>query len=393
MFFSSRKKSNTCAPTPAPTVNPNVPYSVYAVGEKCSEGTAIEPASQDQNIQTPDQCWQYCSFYGSSALPYFFNWNVVTKECYCVGQTCTLIYDTDYTVFRVDQLATRTPTLAPTTRPTAINETFPPSSSPTFFPTTFPTSSPTTVPTQAPTRACSFGEYRDPVTRECLPCAAGTYWDQPTQTSACLDCPTGQTSLQGATECYTPCPQFSALNTTDLTCVPVPQNLQNITIQDNITVNLNTSDIFIVEEPLKFQDTLGRADNTNNLNTTDPDAAIVIVISPGEYPVPDTTIVRVPLVLIANNGLSTGRRLQTAVSSVIVAVSGKRHFIVDSTSLIVDGIVFQGAVSAAYSGGLELLGMNPAGQFVRTTFRSCHWASNGGAVLMGGSGAQMFFET
>ena len=299
-----------------------------------------------------------------------------------MGQTCTLVYDTDYTVFRVDQVATRVPTLAPTTRPTAINETF------------SPTSRPTTVPTQAPTRACSFGEFRDLVTGECLPCQAGTYWDQPTQTSACLECPTGQTSLQGATECYVPCPTFTALNTTDLTCVPVPQNLINITTQGNFTVNLNTSDIFIVEEEQdKFQDTLGRASNPDNLNTTDPNAAIVIVISPGVFPVQDTVVVRVPLIIIADDGLSTRRRLQTVVNPVILAVSGKRHFIVDSTSLTTHGIVFQGAVSAAYSGGLEFLGTNPVGQFIRTTFLSCRWASNGGAVLLDGSGPQCFVET
>jgi len=293
-----------------------------------------------------------------------------------VGQTCTLVYDTDYTVFRVDQLATRAPTLAPTTRPTS-NDTF------------SPTLSPTTAPTQAPTRACSFGEFRNLVTGDCVPCKAGTYWDQPTQTTTCLNCPGGQTSLQGATQCYTPCPTFSALNTTDLTCVPIPQNLQNITSQGNVTVNLNTSDIFIVDEPLTFQDTLGRADNTSNLNTT----AIVIVISPGVFPVQGTTVVRVPLVLVADNQLSTGRRLQTVVSPVIVAVSGRRHFIVDSTSLTVVGVVFEGAVTAAYSGGIEFVGTNPVGQFVGTTFRSCRWASNGGAVLLGVSGAQCFVQT
>jgi len=319
-------------------------------------------------------------------LPYYFNWDVVTKECYCVGQTCTLVYDTDYIVFRVDQLATRFPTLSPTTRPTS-------TLSPTLSPATSPTLKPTFAPTQAPTRACSFGNYRDLVTGTCVPCEAGTYWDQPTQTSACLICPSNQTSLQGATQCYTPCPSFSALNTTDLTCVPVPQNLENITTQGNITVNLYTSDIFIVEEPDKFQDTLGRADNTSLLNTTDPNAAIVIVLQPGVFPVQGTTVVRVPLVLIASSALSAGRRLQTANDTVIVAVAGKRHFIVDSTSLTTVGIFFQGAVTAGYSGGLEFVGTNPVAQLLSTTFRSCHWADNGGAVLLGGSGAQSFIET
>jgi hypothetical protein len=183
------------------------------------------------------------------------------------------------------------------------------------------------------------------------------------------------------------------LNTTDLTCVPVPQNLENITTQGNITVDLNTSDIFIVEEPNSFQDTLGRAGNTSNLNTTDSSTAIVMVISPGVFPVQDTTVVRVPLVLVADSGLSTGRRLQTAVNPVIVAVSGRRHFVVDSTSLTVDGLIFQGAPAPAYSGGLEFVGTNPVGQFVRTTFRSCRWASNGGGVLLGGSAAQCSIET
>jgi len=158
-------------------------------------------------------------------------------------------------------------------------------------------------------------------------------------------------------------------------------------------VNLNTSDIFIVEEPLKLQDTLGRADNSSNLNTTDPNSAIVIIISPGVFPVQDSTVVRVPLVLVADNAVSTRRRLQTAVNPVIVAVSGRRHFIVDSTSLTTDGIVFQGAVTAAYSGGVELVGTNPVGKFISTTFRSCSWESNGGAVLLGGSGTQLFIET
>jgi len=179
------------------------------------------------------------------------------------------------------------------------------------------------------------------------------------------------------------------LNTTDLICVPAPQNLENITTQGNITVNLNTSDIFIVEEPDKFQDTLGRADNTSLLNTTDPNAAIVIVVQP----VQGTTVVRVPLVLIASSAVSAGQRLQMAVDTVIVAVAGKRHFIVDSTSLITVGIFFQGAVTAGYSGGLESVGTNPVAQLLSTTFRSCHWADNGGAVMLGGSGAQSFIET
>jgi hypothetical protein len=199
--------------------------------------------------------------------------------------------------------------------------------------------------------------------------------------------------LQGATQCYTPCPELTALNTTDLTCVPIPQNLVNIT-QGNTTVNLNTSDVFIVELPSSFQDTLGRADNTSNLNTTDPGAAIVIVLPPdGVFPVPDNTVIRVPVVLFGDPGVSTGRRLQTDNRPLITAFSGLRHFIVDSTTLTADGVVLQGAINAAYSGGLEFVGTNPVGQLSRTTFRSCRWAGNGGAVLLGGSGAQCFVQT
>lgn len=105
-------KKNVC-PTSSPTASQG-PFSIYAEGERCLEGRlapfssrreraliqqSAAPAyvsasqatdkvfAQESPFATPYDCWYYCSVNGGAPVPFYFNWNVQTRDCYCCG-TC-----------------------------------------------------------------------------------------------------------------------------------------------------------------------------------------------------------------------------------------------------------------------------------------------------------------
>jgi hypothetical protein len=244
-----------------------------------------------------------------------------------------------------------------------------------------PTPAPTLRPTPAPTRSCGPGEFRPPAGGPCQFCAPGTYWNQTSETSACLSCPTGQTSLQGATQCYVPCAANSALNTTDLTCVAVPPNVIEAAAANNITIDFATTEVFVVQEPGRLEDTIGAAAVTNQ--------TVIIVLAPGLYPQLNSYVLTTNVVILADATLQQqgGRRgLQTTlVDPVIYATAGNRHFVLSNATIWTDGIIFQGSPPGSFSGGVELQA-GATGLFVNTTFRSCRNTGNGGGLrLVGGS--------
>lgn len=111
----------------------------------------------------------------------------------------------------------------------------------------------------------------------------GTFWNSTQQTAACLPCPVGQDSLLGATRCFTPCPLSTSLNTTDLTCVPVPQ----AALDELDTLGIPPSLVdasFVVEEEAALADTIGY------LYTLPPDSLVVIILGPGVFPVYPTDL-------------------------------------------------------------------------------------------------------
>lgn len=104
------KKKEVC-PTPSPTPGPDEPFALYAEGERCLEGqqAPFAPSSRERSLMemskdglyehntteiisaqenpfaTPYECWYYCSIYGGVPAPFYFNWNVRTRDCYCCG--------------------------------------------------------------------------------------------------------------------------------------------------------------------------------------------------------------------------------------------------------------------------------------------------------------------
>jgi len=162
----------TCAPTPAPTVNPATPFSLYAPGQrgvpsrlapfedrrlvdhirldeeqdmirKVPDGTRALQASA--SIATPSECFSYCSLNGDVSAPFFFSWNTVTSQCFCCSGDCTLILDGSVDTYQAVVDETAVPTSAPTPgQPTAAPMTSAPSSAPTVMPTASPSAEPTT---------------------------------------------------------------------------------------------------------------------------------------------------------------------------------------------------------------------------------------------------------
>lgn len=60
-----------------------------------------------------------------------------------------------------------------------------------------------------------------------------------------------------------------------------------------------------------------------------------------------------------------------------------------NASVLTDGVIFSGSLSATYSGGIELT-QEARGFFFNTTFRRCRWDWSGGALnLRGGSTAEL----
>ncbi len=290
---------------------------------------------------------------------------------------------------------TCTPTRAPTTRPTFDGETYAPSAMPSTRPSKVPSGMPTVMPSAAPTVSCVPGEFRPAFDQPCAFCAPGTYWNETSpaiQATTCQPCAEGNTSLQGATTCYEPCQPNSALNTTDLTCVPIPASLESIAAANNVTLDSNTTEVFIVTEPGKLEDTIGAAAASSNETT------VVIVLGPGLYPQTAAyTLTSNVVILVDNTGGVARRRLgalgprhlltETVENAVIYANSNSRHFTMSNASLFTDGVLFLGSLTDYYSGGVELRDL-AQGFFYNTTFRHCHNQTNGGGLLLtGGSSA------
>ncbi len=262
---------------------------------------------------------------------------------------------------------TRAPSPAPTTRPTRAGETY--------------------SPTAAPTRSCIPGEYRPAPTEPCAFCAPGTFWNETTPSTACRNCTADQTSLQGATTCYTPCQPKSALNTTDLTCVAIPGSLDNIAAANNLTIDFATTEVFIVTEPSKLEDTLGAAAFAGSSGK-----AVVVVLGPGAYPQTEVYTLTSNVYILVDSAGGEARRRQllhadhrhlglTIENAVLTAPSSSRHFVMSSSTLVTDRVLFQSALDGSYSGGVELRDGAQA-LFYNTTFRHCQTTGNGGALLL-----------
>lgn len=189
------------------------------------------------------------------------------------------------------------------------------------------------------------------------PCPPGSYWNETTQTLVCLSCSDGQTSLLGATTCFTPCPPNAALNTTDLTCVPIPADV-NETLSNLGLTGLNMTEVFLVEESTSLQDTLGF------LATLPPGSTVAITVNPGVYPTYpvdldiNLIIVGVPEEenrrILGLTDWGWPRQLQTTGPTIIYAADNTRHF--STTRLLaLSGVILQGSLnSAAISGGVQL---------------------------------------
>ncbi|EWM26413.1 hypothetical protein Naga_101468g1, partial [Nannochloropsis gaditana] len=176
--YSKAKKVATCAPTPAPTVNPAQPFVLFGDGQRCLEASRLAPFDDRrllsssngreyahsihrehrhlQSIATPSDCFTYCSLNGGESVPFFFNWNTVTSQCFCCGNVCTLIVDPAFSAYEVTMDATSAPTAVSTATPTpapTASPTLTPTASPTAVPTATPTAAPTASPTAAPTKS------------------------------------------------------------------------------------------------------------------------------------------------------------------------------------------------------------------------------------------------
>ncbi|EWM20839.1 secreted protein [Nannochloropsis gaditana] len=171
--YSKLDKAATCAPTPAPSINPTQPFVLFGAGQRFSQGGRLAPfqnrrlsarsgmnthgtlaaLSQPrdrhlQSIDTPEACYEYCSLNAGEETPFFFSWNIVTRQCFCCVAVCTpFVFDPDSNVYE----ALLPKTLPPVSMPTAA-PSLTPSMTPTAAPTTAPTASPTAASTLAPTK-------------------------------------------------------------------------------------------------------------------------------------------------------------------------------------------------------------------------------------------------
>ncbi len=117
-----KRKKRGCTPlTPSPTAagsnGTDIGFEPFGVGQRCLEAgrqapfdsrrraLAWSPSSSSSSnhrlvlnskahkdlrmalavIETPTQCWQYCSNFDSTPAPFFFNWNTATSTCFCCG--------------------------------------------------------------------------------------------------------------------------------------------------------------------------------------------------------------------------------------------------------------------------------------------------------------------
>src|SRR6056297_490675 len=170
--YSKLKKATTCAPTPAPTINPAQPFVLFGEGQRFSQGGRLAPFQdrrlslpsgskmpdllaapshpQDRHLQsitTPDACYEYCSLNSGEETPFFFSWNTVTSQCFCcVGVCAPFIFDPESYIYEVIVAKTLAPTMEPTAAPT-MAPTMQPTAAPTMAPTMQPTAAPTMTPT------------------------------------------------------------------------------------------------------------------------------------------------------------------------------------------------------------------------------------------------------
>ncbi|EWM21515.1 hypothetical protein Naga_100317g3 [Nannochloropsis gaditana] len=124
--YAESKRTTTCVPTPAPSINLAEPFVPFGLGQRCAEASRLAPfgdrrlqehlergrlqdntrvisarARHLQGIDTPQQCYEYCSLNGGAPAPFFFNWNTVASECLCCAGECTLIRDPAFDAFKV----------------------------------------------------------------------------------------------------------------------------------------------------------------------------------------------------------------------------------------------------------------------------------------------------
>jgi len=125
--YAKLKRSATCAPTPAPSVNPAEPFVLFAQGQRFSQNDRLAPfdnrelslnsrlASEEvitpsfdaahrelQTISTPEDCFRYCSLNGAQNVPFLFNWNNGAEECYCcLGVCAPFVFDPAFDVYEV----------------------------------------------------------------------------------------------------------------------------------------------------------------------------------------------------------------------------------------------------------------------------------------------------
>lgn len=197
---------------------------------------------------------------------------------------------------------------------------------------------------------------RTPNHNQLQPCAPGTYWSETTQTTACLSCPTNMTSLQGATQCFTPCGSNLALDTSTLTCVAVPLPATDALVEQGIDP-ATVDETLVVSESALLEDTLGY------LPTLPSGSTVVVALDAGVYPgFPEDLDVNLIIVgipearrqrLVHTDGHHGSRQLQAGFA-VITAPDNGRHF--STTRLLsLTRVILQGWLSSAsMSGGVQL---------------------------------------
>jgi hypothetical protein len=119
---------------------PHLSVAMYGPGQRFSQGGRLAPStdrrlsmSSDSHeeeddtdihiyrgsrtlktIDTPKDCFEYCSLNGGLSAPFLFNWNRVTSQCFCCVSGCTaFMFDPSCDVFKVNVLVTRAPTASP----------------------------------------------------------------------------------------------------------------------------------------------------------------------------------------------------------------------------------------------------------------------------------------
>jgi hypothetical protein len=151
------------------------------------------------------------------------------------------------------------------------------------------------------------------------------------------------------------------------------------------TANMTNVEVFMVTEPSKLKGTIAAVASSNGM--------VVISLSPNVY----TQQVAYPIttnIMIVKVSSLTGRRrlgqrgrlLQTTSTfndAIIVAAPYSRHFTLSGgATILTDGVKFQGAPGAIYSGGIELDGEGTKGIFHNTIFEGCSFDGSGGALLL-----------